>query len=158
MSGAGLSRQHLRISQPATADAAFTITDLGSRAGTFLDGAPVQAGHPESIKLAAELSLGMGECMTLIPRGSTTSAHLEVRERARRFILTRSEVAFHPVDEFPTFSLKFEAPFVHFLGHSLRSLELHGQALAPPSAIQLLRGDRLRLRAEDGDAEVEVLG
>lgn len=158
VSGPGLSRQHLKISTPGSeGDASFTITDLGSRAGTFLDGRPVDPGRPEPILLASELSLGMGECMTLIPRETTEHAHLEIRDQARRFILIRGAVAFHPVAEFPAFSLRFEAPFVHLLGHDLGALKLYGQAVTPPSAIQLLRGDLLQLRVDGAHIELEVI-
>lgn len=158
VSGPGLSRQHLRISRPhAEIGGEFTLTDLGSRAGTFLDGAPVDAGVPEPLTATAELSLGMGESMLLIPRRSEASEVIEVREGTRRFILTSGDAAFEPLDGFPALSLRFQAPYVHLLGHQLHALELHGQAVAPPSPIQLLRNDRLRLRVEELHVDVEVL-
>lgn len=158
VSGAGLSREHVRISRPADeASAGFVVMDLGSRAGTFLDGAPLDAGHAEAITTPSELSLGMGESMELIPRRAPNGEHLEIREPSRRVLLVTAPVVFHPVDEFPALSMKFEASFAQILGHDVEQFELHGQALATGSSVQLLRGDRLCIRAAGRTATIEVL-
>jgi hypothetical protein len=167
--GAALSREHAEL---IVVDGRLVIRDLGSRAGTFLDGQAVDLGEDVAIDPAdapIELALGIAASFDLHhPRDRSRPSALlraqSIREPADRS--AHAWILFVPLGgslwTSPTRRWPLTLEFVE--GHALLTAEadtrvwLRDEALGPGASIELLVHDRVRFEPPGGPAfELEIV-
>lgn len=152
-SGLGISRQHARISPSPSGG--FTIEDLGSRAGTFVDGVPVDPDRPQQLDERSEIALGTEPPISCVAHTSPRGDVLE---------MTRGEQAwlFAPeggplLTSGVPLALDVGAAGAFFTVAAVGTdLHLNGVCRPAGCRVEVLRGDRLEVRGRSISLMVEV--
>jgi tetratricopeptide (TPR) repeat protein len=161
--GATLSREHVRVELTRDDDgrAQLLIVDLGSRAGSFWNGEPIEPGHPVEIEDEGELALGMDTELRIHPcrdDGEIVGALLRASENSgwTYFLPKSGRLRFDPEtlvdvqvtcdDDFVTVDLPGES-----------SAHLEAQPLGRGATVELLLFDRIVLEGPGESLEIRVL-
>jgi tetratricopeptide (TPR) repeat protein len=159
--GARLSRMHVELSLDNTRDATRLIaTDLGSKVGTFWNGDPLLPGEPFALEEPGELGLGLAATVEVHPMRGT---HGEVVAAMVKSSSAQQWMLFLPLggplwlapDIRVPGRLLFDRDFVILDLASGVVASLGETALPAGEAIELMLGDRIRLR--DAPLRIEVL-
>lgn len=162
LAGALLSREHaeLRVVRAGATELAVAAVDLGSRAGSFWAGEPLEAGEPTILEEPGELGLGLGTGVEVHP---LSRAHGElgalVRPRgAPAWLLYLPEggpVWLTPQKPLPI-RLDLRPPFIGLQVASGVQSHLGSEPLGPGASVELLIGDRIHLALPEGRLTLEV--
>lgn len=168
--GSGLSREHVALRAMAIAGGTLAIVavDLGSRAGSFWSGEPLEPGEPQSIEGPGELGLGFGANVTVRPlgevrtgegpRGPELGVLLQPHGAANAWTLFVPEGG--PLWLDPTHALPVRVDLrPPFIGLQLApgvAASLGSQPLGPGAGLELLIGDRVHLALPEGRLTLEV--
>lgn len=175
LAGSGLSREHvaLRTSRVRAAKLgdlehlehlehlgaevlAIAAVDLGSRAGSFWAGEPLDPGEPQPLDGPGELGLGFGASVTvqplpegvlLQPRGVTGAWTLFLPEGGPLWL--------DPTHPLPV-RVDLRPPFIGLQLAPGIAAHLGSQPLGPGAGLELLLGDRLHLDLPEGRVTLEV--
>lgn len=168
LAGTGLSREHVALrAVPGAEGLAIAAADLGSRAGSFWAGEPLEPGEPRVIDEAGELGLGFGASVTVQPlreqtgegaRGPELGALLQVRGQSGAWTLFLPEggpLWLDPEHPLPV-RVDLRPPFIGLQLAPGISAHLGTQPLGPGVGLELLIGDRLHLNLPGGRLTLEV--
>jgi hypothetical protein len=159
--GAALSREHAEL---ALHEGEIVVRDLGSRAGTFLDGRALAPGDDVVLEPEAglqELALGIAAAFELlrIPAAPRPSALLRPRGPARAWtlFLPRGGLLWSAPERVWPIALELVDDHVRLSVASDTQIVLSGEPLGAGAAIELLVHDRLRIEPPRGPAfELEI--
>lgn len=153
---AGLSRDHVSLCVEQRDGIPVVVArDLGSRAGTFWHGEPLDPGFPEPLTEPGELGLGLSTALELVPwPASEGSAGVEIRRGdAQRVLflpfggsLRRAEIPARVV---------FQDPYVAMDVNAGVRVTLNQVPLGPGARLELLLGDHIVL-APAGQPEIRI--
>lgn len=157
--GSGLSREHvaLRATAIAGGGVAIAAVDLGSRAGSFWSGDPLEPGEPQAIDGPGELGLGFGASVTVRPLAEL-GALLQppgVTNAWTLFLPEGGPLWLDPSHPLPA-RVDLRPPFIGLQLAPGVTAKLGGQPLGPGAGIELLIGDRLHLDLPEGRLTLEV--
>ena len=152
-SGLGTSRQHARVSP--SSGGGFTLEDLGSRAGPFVDGVPLDPDRPQRLDPRSEVALGADPPISCVTHTSPRGDVLE---------LTRGDNAwlFAPeggplLTSGVPLALDVGATGSFFTVAAVGTdLLLNGVRRPAGCRVEVLRGDRLEVRGRSVSLMVEV--
>jgi tetratricopeptide (TPR) repeat protein len=157
-----LSRHHVALRLDASGPRVRVVAvDLGSKVGTFLDGESLLAGEPTPLEGNVELALGGHAAIEIavVPGADGHDRGAVVRwpgdPRAHVWLPRGGPLRLSPDIEVPA-SILFDRGYVVLdLGAGVFA-DLDGRELGAGAKIDLLRGDRIRLR--DAPLCLEVVG
>lgn len=160
--GARLSRHHVELSLDASDPSGprLMALDLGSRVGSFWDGEPLEPGEPVPLTERGELGLGMSATVEVVPlRGHGDEPfgallRAGTREAWHLFVPQGGPLVLAPGLRVPA-RILFDRGWVVLDLASGVAADLGREALPAGSVVELLIGDRLRLR--DAPLTLEVL-
>ena len=158
----GISRAHARIQLWREADQRrFEVLDLGSRAGTFLDGVPLEPGAATPLATGLPLSLGMAPPLDVFTQhdahGDTLELHADADAGAESWLLIPSSGALLFGGIPLGVNLLFDDAFISIVAPS-HTLALHGVSRPTGQRIELLRGDEILVQGPTHAFRLEVLG
>ena len=165
--GAGLSREHaaLRV-EPGPEALAIAAVDLGSKAGSFWLGEPLEPGEPRLLEGPGELGLGFGAGVTIHPlaaltgeaRGPELGALLQPHAAPGAWLLFLPEggpLWLDPGHPLPV-RVDLRPPFIGLQMAPGVAAHLGSEPLGPGARVELLIGDRLHLTLPAGRLTLEV--
>lgn len=159
--GARLSRMHVELSLDTSGDATRLVaTDLGSKVGSFWEGEPLIPGEPVPLEEPGELGLGLAATVEVHPMKGTRDEIVAAMVRATSseqwmlFLPSGGPLWLAPDIRVPA-RLLFDRQFVVFDLSSGVAAFLGETPLPEGEAIELMLGDRIRLR--DAPLTMEVL-
>jgi len=167
--GAGLSREHVALRvEPGPEALAIAAVDLGSKAGSFWLGEPLEPGEPRVLDSHGELGLGFAASVTIHPLGPG-DAHADPRSTEPGALL-RPHAApnewllflpmggplwLDPGHPLPV-RVDLRPPFLGLQVAPGIAAHLGSEPLGPGARVELLIGDRLHLTLPDGRLTLEV--
>ncbi len=169
LSGSGLSREHVALRTIMRGETlAIAAVDLGSRAGSFWAGEPLEPGEAQPIDGPGELGLGFGASVTVQPLQETSTAEgargpelgvlLQPRGLAHAWTLFLPEggpLWLAPGHALPV-RIDLRPPFIGLQLAPGIAAHLGSQPLGPGAGLELLIGDRLHLNLPQGRITLEV--
>ncbi|MBL9106856.1 MAG: FHA domain-containing protein [Myxococcales bacterium] len=160
--GALLSREHaeLRVVRAGATDLAVAAFDLGSRAGSFWRGEPLEPGEPALLEEVGELGLGLGTAVDVHPlRRDQGELGALVRARGAGpwllFLPEGGPVWLTPERALPL-RLDLRPPFIGLTVAPGVAAHLGSEPLGVGASVELLIGDRLHLALPEGRFTLEV--
>jgi tetratricopeptide (TPR) repeat protein len=165
LAGASLSREHVELRAAPTGgeapELAIAAVDLGSRAGSFWAGEPLEAGEPRELDAPGELGLGLGAAVEVHPlRRDQGELGALVRPRGTPgwtlFLPGGGPLWLTPDRPLPV-RVDLRAPFVALQVAPGVHAHLGGEPLGTGANVELLLGDRLHLALPEGRLTLEVL-
>lgn len=156
LSHAGLSREHVALAVEQRAGVPVVVaTDLGSRAGTFWLGDPLDPGFAEPLTEEGELGLGLSTALDLVPwPASEGSAGVEIHRSDNQralFLPFGGSLARAGIPA----RLIFEDPYIALEVDVKVRASLNQVPLGPGARLELLLGDHLVLSAP-GEPEMTI--
>lgn len=162
LGGTSLSRHHVELRLDASGERTRVVAiDLGSRAGSFVDGEPLIAGEPFELAQTALLALGSHAELEVTPL-RTPDGHDHgaivtwAGDPVQLVWLPQGGPLWLGRDIAVPARVLFEANRVALDFRSGLRVDLDGEPLEPGACIDLLRGDRIALR--DAPLSLEVIG
>jgi len=168
LGGTALSREHVAlrpIMTPGVDTLAIAAVDLGSRAGSFWAGEPLEPGEPLPIEGPGELGLGFGASVTVRPLHDPARAgaqELGVLLQPRGvaawtlFLPEGGPLWLDPDHALPV-RVDVRPPFIGLQLAPGIAAHLGGHPLGSGAGLELLIGDRLHLGLPQGRVTLEVV-
>jgi hypothetical protein len=157
---ANLSRHHVELRLDASGEhTRLVVVDLGSKIGTFLDGEHVAAGEPMPVGEAAMLGLGSHAAIGITPIRGTGGNDVGALvtspgdPRTTVWLPNGGRLWLTPELEVPA-NVLFDRGYVVLDFRPGVHVALDGREIGVGASIDLLRGDRIALRASQLQLEV----
>jgi tetratricopeptide (TPR) repeat protein len=158
--GAALSREHvdLRLTHGADGAPALVLEDRGSRAGTFWNGDPIDAGTPQALRESGELGLGIAVAIEIIPGGGPDRPTALLRAVGDEgpwtlYAPLGGPVHLGPGDKIPAL-ISFDDPYVELTPAADLRTFLDEEPLGVGAPVELLLRDRIVLRSSATSEEI----